>query len=392
MLHHLSFWILVVVAVPIFWLLPARFRYGFLGVASGAYLAEHDKWSVLGLVVWLVVFYRLAPLVRPGSPRNRQVALGLVLAIVGFLTYFKYIPPLVEALVGNTPTASLIIPLGISYYTFKLIHYVLETMRGSLPEHSFQQFLCYMLLFSAFTAGPIQRFDHFLGNLEPRWQASSAVEGLTRIVHGLIKKFVLAAPLANKLFDGHFRTDNVLDPSISPWMTWLLLGGLYAYIYLDFSAYTDIAIGCSRLFGIRIMENFNFPVIAANIRDYWRRWHMTLSGWCQSYIYMPVLGLYRKPFLSLYLTFLVMGLWHAGTTARIGWGLYHATGVAIFTVWNRYRRQRGWKLFDHIALRPVAIGVTQLFVCGSMAFLLFESDGGIADPLRVLCKLFFIPT
>lgn len=391
MLQHPAFWGILAASVPIFWLLPQRLRYGFLAGGSGAFLMFLAPWSVLALLGWVLVFHRLSAFVRTSQSRRRQVTIGLTLGVAGFLAYYKFMPSIVAAVVGESGAARIIIPLGISYYTFKLIHYIVETARGSLPEYTFPQFLCYMLLFPTFTAGPIQRFDHFLNNLEPAWSSRLFVEGATRIVYGLVKKLVLAAPLVAIVSEGPIRLGTILQPEVGSLEAWGLLGVMYLYIYLDFSAYTDIAIGCSRLFGIHIMENFNFPIIASNIRDYWRRWHMTLSGWCQSYVYMPVLGLYRKPLVSLYLTFLVMGLWHAGTTTRVAWGCYHATGVAIFTFWNRFRRRRGWKLFDHPVARPVAIAVTQLFVSGSMAFLIFDPRGELTDSLRVLGKLMFLP-
>ena len=115
--------------------------------------------------------------------------------------------------------------------------------------------------------------------------------------------------------------------TIAIWKVWGFLALTYLYAYLDFSAYTDIAIGASRLFGIKIMENFNFPILAINISDFWKRWHMTLAGWCQTYIYMPVMARTRTPYAAVFATFTMMGLWHGATAGWLLWGLYHATGV-----------------------------------------------------------------
>ena len=164
----------------------------------------------------------------------------------------------------------------------------------------------------------------------------------------------------------------------------------FLYVYMDFSAYSDIAIGSSRLFGIRIMENFNWPIFAQNIGDFWRRWHMTLAGWCQTYVYLPTIGLSRNPFLAVYATFLAIGLWHAGSINYACWGLYHATGVAVFQIWQRFKRRRGWVFLDHNPWHLLGIPITFLFVTGSFAFTVPHGVGTAYDGLRIFLKLLFI--
>jgi alginate O-acetyltransferase complex protein AlgI len=178
---------------------------------------------------------------------------------------------------------------------------------------------------------------------------------------------------------------------ISTLQLWGFLIIVYLTIYMDFSAYSDIAIGCSRLFGLRIQENFDFPIIASNVGDFWHRWHMTLSGWCTSYIYMPVLAFSRNPYLALYSCFAIIGLWHAGTFTRLSWGLYHATGIAIYMVWTRYKRKRRWnKPITGMQGIPGII-LTQLFISTSMAFLVVEDNGqGMYSVMKIMAKLFFL--
>lgn len=156
---------------------------------------------------------------------------------------------------------------------------------------------------------------------------------------------------------------------------------------MDFSAYSDIAIGCSRLFGIRIMENFRFPIFAQNLSMYWKRWHISLSSWCQTYAYMPMLGLTRNPYLATYASFLVMGLWHAGTLNRAGWGLYQATGVSIYVTWSAFRRRRKWKAMDKPPWSWVARAMTVGYIIPSGAFLIVEGQGSFWDAIRILAKL-----
>lgn len=388
MLASPHFWLLLLVAVPSFWLLPRRVRPGFLGLVSAGYLATLSWQSVAMLGLWAVVFYLLAPLTSPGRAHRLRVLWGLILAIIAFISAFKYLPELIGGVFGDGLTRHLAIPLGISYYTFKLIHYAIEVSRGTVPARSLQQFLCYLFLFPIFTAGPIQRYDLFLRGQQERWSADDLRQALTRILHGLIKKFVLAWFVAERLFDGNLGAADLgwRIEHLTPGMTLLYLGGAYVYVYLDFSAYTDVAIGTSRLFGLTIMENFNFPLLAPSIRDYWRRWHISLSSWCQAYVYLPLLGLYRKPLVSLYATFLVMGMWHAGSVNRLLWGLYHATGVALYTAWNRWRMRSDFQLPAWISV-PVAVALTQLFVTGSMIFLLLEEQQGLAGAAQLFRQL-----
>jgi alginate O-acetyltransferase complex protein AlgI len=164
----------------------------------------------------------------------------------------------------------------------------------------------------------------------------------------------------------------------------------FAYAYLDFAAYSDIAIGSSRLFGIRIIENFNFPFVARNINEFWQRWHMSLSGWCRAYVYMPTIGLTRNPYLAIYATMATIGIWHEGSLTWLCWGLYHATGIVVYGSWARFRRRRKWRLRTGLVPRLVGVGVTMLFVSGSYVFPVAGEHGGLASAVRPFAKLFGI--
>src|SRR5262249_24357371 len=145
----------------------------------------------------------------------------------------------------------------------------------------------------------------------------------------------------------------------------------------------------SRLFGLRIMENFRFPMLAPNISDFWRRWHMTLAGWCQRYIYMPTLGWFRSPYLSLYTTFIVIGLWHAASGAYLFWGCYHATGIAVYQLWAKLKRRLKWPLMDHWTLKYAGIPLTFLFVSAGEICTLGGAGTG-REAFGILGRLFFI--
>ncbi len=398
MLLNPWFWIVLLVAVPTHWLLPRRVRPGFLGAVSFGFLLHLAPFSTCAVVGWSLAVYLLAPHLVEGRRNRWTVGTAIILGLIGFLAYFKYVPPLVGALTGEGWGAGhLLIPLGISYYTFKLIHYAAEVARGNITDRSLGQFLAYMLLFPIFTAGPIERYDHFLANQQESWSASSMTEGLTRMTYGLVKKFALAEWAVQRFIAKLGITETtrgvtvatIFDklPELPTETVWIYLALHWVYFYLDFSAYADIAIGTSRLFGLRIMENFNWPILATSMSDFWRRWHRTLSGWCQAYIYMPILGYLRRPTLALYASFLVIGLWHAGTPLRIMWGLWHGTGVWLFTKWARWRKKRGpLPLADTPAGKVVGWALTQAYVVASMSFL-FSDTQDVYDTARLLVKL-----
>jgi alginate O-acetyltransferase complex protein AlgI len=165
----------------------------------------------------------------------------------------------------------------------------------------------------------------------------------------------------------------------------------FLIFYLDFSAYSDIAIGASRLFGLRIMENFNWPILAPSIGHFWRRWHMSLASWCQLYIYIPLIGLTRNPYAASYAAFFIIGLWHAGTWGWILWGLYHGTGIAAFVYWSQLKRRRKLAIPDSFPFRLAGNMATLAFVSAAGVFPALDMAGGsLGDVLRVYAKLLFL--
>lgn len=364
---------------------------GGLSLASFAYLWTLEPISISVLLGWALLFYLLAPLAASKPSPRRWITPGLIVSILGYLAYFKYTPPLMDAVAGKPVAHDFVIPLGISYFTFKLIHYALEVGRGNIKDRSLPTFFCYIFLFPIFTAGPIERLDHFIANREENLDLQSLAQGAMRIVQGLIKKLVISDMVLANGFSDLTTWQALHDPTVTTPVLWLYMITAYLTMYMDFSAYSDIAIGASRLFGLRIMENFNWPILAPNISDFWKRWHMSLVNWCMAYIYMPVLGLRRNPYLAVYATFIVIALWHAASWNWIAWGIYHATGLTIFQSWGRYRRRRKWTFFDGPSWRYVATAITFLFVTGGFVFTTAHGVGSVYDGIRVFAKMLFIP-
>ncbi len=365
------FWAALLPVVAGYWLAPRAWRATLLALVSFGWVALLSPMGA-ALVAGAGLVVRVA--CAAGGRWPLVVGLLLVLQLFAF-----------KLRVADDP--SLLVPLGLSYATFKLLHYAVERSRGTLPEPGLATYLAWLFLFPTFSAGPIERLDHLLANTADRLDRGLLVEGLGRVVHGVIKRFVLVELLTEGLDRPSVR--EVLS-SLPDWSPPELAGWLFGSLligWLDFSAYSDLAIGASRLFGLRIAENFDWPILARNVGDYWKRNHRTLAAWCQSYVYLPLLGRTRNPIVATYGTFLVMGLWHGCTPSWIGWGLWHATGVAAALGWARARRRWRPRWAEGPLTRPLAHGLTLGWITASQAFVVVSGPTALDDALRLLGRL-----
>ena len=277
--------------------------------------------------------------------RRRWLTLSLV-GNLGVLGYFKYANFFLEAIHDvlsvagmNVPTYRLdvILPLGISFYTFQSLSYTLDVYRGRMePERNFVRFALFVVFFPQLVAGPIVRANQFLPQLRegPRFSYERFQDGGFRILKGLFKKVVLGDYIAV-----HF-TDKIFDAPETFTAPELAIA-LYAYtlqIYADFSGYTDIAIGVGKMLGYELPENFNRPYQARDMAEYWRRWHMTLAGWLRDYLFFPVMARLgsRGGYFALWLTMFLVGMWHGASWNFVIYANLHAAAV-VFNRWNRTR-------------------------------------------------------
>jgi alginate O-acetyltransferase complex protein AlgI len=242
---------------------------------------------------------------------------------------------------GAFATASPGVALGVSYVVIRLIDTLLRWHRGEHRDVWLADFLAYVLFPATLPAGPIQTIDQFRGGRLARISSADVAAGLSRLLLGAAKKIVVADYLlAQALFKpGGLFERSTMDPGTSSWpvlAATLLTSFLYAYA--DFSAYSDMAIGLGRLYGHRIPENFNWPVLASSLRDFWRRWHMTLSSWCMRNIYFPLVLGTRRIYQPLFAVMLAVGLWHAFAASWFAWALHHGAGLTILAVLERHRR------------------------------------------------------
>lgn len=385
------FWLVLALAAVVNWLLPVRRRPKWIVAVSVAYVASLDAIGVAPLLAWVLAIWLLRGRIAADTSLGHWLVVGLIGSVITQLAYFKYLPPLLS-LFSDGPARTVVIPLGISFITFRLIHYILETRRRTLPEHGMWDYLSWATLFTIWTAGPIERIEHFLDGREDRLTREALAQGGTRIILGLGKKFVIGMQLVPLLFgqvsDGRGLVAHLHEVSTIEAWRFLILS--FFLFYLDFSAYSDIAIGSSRLLGFKINENFNWPILATNPAAFWKRWHISLSGWCQAYVYLPVIGLTRNPYMAVFASFVCIGLWHAGNWNWVAWGLYHACMVTAFQAWARYRKKRKWTFWDKGWLAYPGMALTICYTSVAQSFSLIQGAGGPADALRLLAKLVFI--
>jgi alginate O-acetyltransferase complex protein AlgI len=248
--------------------------------------------------------------------------------------------------------------LGFSYLSFRLLHVIRDHQANKLPGYRLDEFVTYALFFPAYTAGPIDRSQHFMAELRQPALSRSAdsLEGSWRILSGVFKKFVLADSLA--LFA--LSNQNATQTGSSLWM-WVLLYAYTLRIYLDFSGYTDIAIGLGRLMGIRLPENFSAPYLKTNLTTFWNSWHISLAQWFRAYFFNPVSRSLRsrKNKLPIWLiilvgqfgTMILIGLWHGINLNFLVWGLWHGAGLFIHNRWSDQMRGRLAGLSKHPRLQ-----------------------------------------
>lgn len=384
--NSLQFAVFLPAVVLLYWRLPGRARTAFLLAASYLFYGTWD-WRFLGLIALstgadFLIGRRLG---ATELERSRKRLLITSVAInLGILASFKYFGFFVDSAVellgrfgaeSSAPVLEILLPVGISFYTFQTISYTFDVFRRRIePTNDLLVFAVYVAYFPQLVAGPIERAR----NLLPQFQhppdqppsSESIVSALSLIALGLLKKVVLAdsaAPIANQAF---------AEASTASSATLVL--GVLAFavqIYGDFSGYTDIARGSSRLFGIELKVNFRQPYLSRNITDFWRRWHISLSDWLRDYLYVP-LGGNRNGKLATYrnlmITMLLGGLWHGAAWTFVVWGGLHG---AYLMAHRWFSARRPARASMSLAGRIAGVAATFTAVCFAWIFFRAESFG-----------------
>ena len=383
--NSISFFIFLPIVCLLYWWVPSRYvRWQNLFVVGASYFF-YGCWSyrMLALIAFTSLCSWLSGIVIE-QIHERRLPVCLGKAIVGvnvslnllILGYFKYYNFFVDSLMAlfaqwgfslHLSTVSVLLPVGISFYTFQAIGYSIDVYKTRVKATRDPiAFFAFVSFFPQLVAGPIERADHLLTQFcQPRrWDYAQAVAGVHQMLWGFFKKLLIAdncAPVVEDIFSNYAHY-----PASTLWMGALLFT---FQIYGDFSGYSDIAIGTAKLFGIQLRDNFRYPYCSEDIMAFWRRWHISLNTWFIDYVYIPLGGsrcAWGRHLRNLFIVFLLSGLWHGANWTFVAWGFYHAL---LYVCLLSYRK---WS--NRVLIRPSWLSSGFTFVWVLLGWILFRSS------------------
>lgn len=400
--NSIDFAIFLPVVFILYWFVTQRnlrLQNGLIVVASYVFYGWWD-WRFLSLLLFSSLVDYTAGLAMQKEQRQGRRKLYLLLSIfsnLGLLGFFKYYHFFIESFSSafsflgmplHAGSLQIILPVGISFYTFQSLSYGIDVYRKKLePTRDPIVFLAFVSFFPQLVAGPIERATHLLPQFKEKrvFDYSKAADGMRQILWGLFKKMVIADNC------GQFA-DTIFNHAGNWHGSTLLLGAiLFAFqIYCDFSGYSDMAVGLSRLFGFDLMQNFSFPYFSRNVAEFWRRWHISLSTWFRDYLYIPLGGNKKgkwKTIQNTVITFLVSGLWHGAHLKYLAWGGLHALYMVPLLL-----RKKSVKPSGHVTegLLPgfrEGLGMLLTFLLVVLAWILFRSNS-MADAGHIFREIF----
>ena len=394
--NSLQFWIFFAAAITAYYAVPARYARAVLAMTSVVFYGAWNPLLVLLLASCIVFNHATGLAIGRASHRRARVVLSTaIIADLSVLGVFKYYGFFLGTITGalHLPADGfalhVVLPVGISFYTFEAIAYNVDVYRGALPpRHSLLDFAVFIAFFPHLVAGPIIRPARFFPQLHGRPMPSGddVAWGLTQVMKGLIKKAVFADNFAT-VADLYFSHQAGHAGMLAAWVGTLAFS---LQIYFDFAGYTDIARGCARLFGIDLPPNFERPYLASNIAEFWRRWHISLSTWLRDYLYIPLGGNRHgtmRTYVNLLITMGLGGLWHGASWNFVIWGLYHGGLLALHRVWRQWRDAAAEPAVG--AVRN-AVGVTTTFVLVTLGWVGFRTTN-FAATAQVFRELFAGP-
>jgi alginate O-acetyltransferase complex protein AlgI len=398
----ITFALFFMIVLPVSWLLlPRRRRWKLFMIAASYFFYGYWDWRFCFLLAASTLANQLFARLIHNSDDERARRRWLVAAIVvnlGVLGFFKYYDFFVTSAtntlhdlgIGVSPElVSVVLPIGISFFTFQALSYVIDIYRGTFEPGRLLDFAVFLSFFPHVVAGPIVRPAEFMPQLKARHDPRhiDASRAFFLIFIGLFKKVVIANVLATEIVDAVFASPQQ-HSSLE------VLVAIYAYavqIYADFSGYTDMAIGLALLLGFRFPQNFDSPYTAQSVQDFWRRWHMTLSRWLRDYLYVPLGGNRRgsrRTYVNLMLTMLLGGLWHGAAWTFVVWGAIHGLYLCVEHSRRSRRERQGLpEPPDTMRRRWMQRFVTFNLVCFAWVFFrseslenAFEMLGRLVDP------------
>lgn len=382
-------------------------------IASYVFYGWWD-WRFLFLIAFTSLCSYLSGLLieRYEGHRNSQriVSASNIVINIGVLGVFKYYNFFAEnlnelfELLGcqlDWVTINVVLPVGISFYTFQALSYSIDVYQRKLPAtHDPIEFFAYICFFPQLVAGPIERATNLLPQFQKKRQFdyAKAVDGCRQMLWGFFKKVIIADACALEV-DAHWGnldicegSDTVLPLSA---LHFLVIGILFTFqIYCDFSGYSDIAIGCARLFGFNLMRNFNYPYFSRSIPEFWRRWHISLTTWFRDYIYFPLGGSRCdkwKIIRNVYIVWAISGLWHGANWTFVCWGLFHATLLALYNIFGINTKYQdivaSSRLLPNI---KECLQMSLTFFLAVIGWIIFRSES-MTQSIEYLCAMFTNP-
>ncbi len=361
------------IVFTLFWLCRTKQQRYIILTISGYIFYGYWNWRFCFLLLFssLVSYVAGLQIERAATPAVKRrwmfASIGIDLTLLGFFKYYDFLVGSLQSVLPGVPLPLLhvVLPIGISFYTFHTISYIADVAAERIrPTHNLWEYLAYVSLFSQLVAGPIVRFRQIeddLENIDARPRDEYIARGVGFFVIGLVKKAVIADSIA-QLID----TAIPYMGTASPMNAWMCALGFTFQLYYDFSGYSDMAVGLGYLFGIRIPQNFDSPYRATGIRDFWRRWHISLSTWLRDYLYIPLGGNRRGPrrtSINLFVTMLLGGLWHGANWTYVVWGAYHG---GLLVAEHRYATQ--WERI------PIPLRRAATFLLVTIGWVIFRSD------------------
>jgi alginate O-acetyltransferase complex protein AlgI len=411
-----QFFAFLCLVLALYWFLPWRgTRTWLLLISSFYFYASWNQWLACLVSLSAAVDYTLARLIEITSrPKRRRLLVSIsIVSNLGLLAYFKYANFFLDSLAlglcrlgcrVSMPTLQIIVPIGISFYTFEAINYTVDVYRGRIrAERNLKNFMLFILFFPHLVAGPIVRARDFLPQIQraKHWSWPRFHLGVQLFLLGMFKKLAIADRMA-LLADPVFAN----PANYQPVAVWVAVFAYAIQIYCDFSGYTDMAIGTAHMFGYKLAPNFDLPYLAGNISAFWRRWHMSLSGWLRDYLFIPLggsrCGAWRTRF-NLLVTMTLGGLWHGAAWHFVVWGMVHGLWL---TLHRELKARTGrWphvdRIFESAGGTMLRTAATFLGVC--LAWVLFRAPSlgeaitvfklmifGGSGSLHLDCSLFWI--
>tara|TARA_R110002012_G_scaffold277433_2_gene464648 strand:+ start:920 stop:2353 length:1434 start_codon:yes stop_codon:yes gene_type:complete len=400
--NSIEFLVFLPVCFIIYWFVLKNYlkaQNAFILIASYFFYGWWD-YRFLALIAFsTVVDYFIGLTIDVSNSKSRKKTLLVISLIVnlGLLGFFKYYNFFVDSWVDafeslgvemHRTTLSIILPVGISFYTFQTLSYTIDVYREKLkPSRNFINFAAYVAFFPQLVAGPIERATNLLPQFSKKrvFNEEQGISGVNLILWGLFQKIVIAdscAPYVNSIFD-NYESMNSLS---------LILGAVYFafQIYGDFAGYSNIAIGTARLLGFDLMRNFNYPYFSRDMAEFWRRWHISLSTWFRDYVYIPLGGSRGSKWMQLrnvFIIFMVSGLWHGANWTFLFWGFLHALFFVPILLLNKNRNN-----LDQVAQKRLLpslkelLQITVTFLLTCIAWVFFRAHS-ITEAFNYLNKI-----